>query len=260
MTRTICGDSAKVLQTIEDASVDMILTSPPYDNLRDYHGYTFDFEKIASEMYRVMKNGAVAVWIVADGTNDGSETGTAFRQALYFLSLGLRLNDTMIWQKGSFSFPESVRYPQVFEYMFVFSKGQPKTFNPIRDRKNLCVGMKIQGTYRQKTGETTPRGERWTDAGGIKEYGTRFNVWNIPSEKNNTTGHPAVFPLRLAKDHIVSWSNKGDTILDPFMGSGTTGLACIDTGRDFIGIEISKDYFDMANERIENAAAQMRFF
>lgn len=260
MNRTYRGDSAEVLKTIEAESIDMVLTSPPYDNLRDYNGYCFDFETIAREIFRVLKPGGVAVWVVADGVVNGSETGTSFRQALTFIDIGLNLNDTMIWEKDSFSFPEAVRYPQVFEYMFVFSKGRPKAFNPIKDRKNVYAGMKIHGTYRQKTGETTPMGERRTDADGINEYGTRFNVWNIPSEKNNKTGHPAVFPVRLAKDHIISWSNKGDTILDPFMGSGTTGIACIETGRDFVGIEISEEYYQKAVERIENKGAQIRFF
>lgn len=198
------------------------------------------------------------VWIVSDGVIDGSETGTSFKQALGFMRAGFNLHDTMIWHKDSFSFPESNRYPQTFEYMFVFSKGKPKTFNAIRDRKNKCHGMVIHGTYRQKDGTTIQRGEHWADDMGIKEYGIRHNVWDCPSEKKNTTGHPAVFPLSLAESHIRTWSNKGDVVLDPFLGSGTTALAAIETGRRFVGIEISSEYMQIAKQRIDESMAQIR--
>lgn len=245
------GDCLELLKSLPDECIDLTITSPPYDNLRDYTGYTWDFENICMELYRVTKKGGVVVWIVADGTMKGSETGTSFRQALFFMHCGFLLNDTMIWEKDSFSFPESVRYPQVFEYMFIFSKGRPKTFNPIRDRKNKHYGMAIHGTYRQKDGSTIPRGERWTDNGGVKEYGFRFNVWNIPAEHNNKTGHPAVFPEAIALDHIRTWSNKGDVVLDIFLGSGTTAIASIRLERHYIGFEISDEYFEIASKRIE---------
>lgn len=254
----ILGDSAQKLKEIPSSSVDLTVTSPPYDNLRDYNGYSFDFEAVADNLYRITKYGGVVVWIVCDGVVNGSETGTSFKQALGFMDVGFNLHDTMIWHKDSFSFPESNRYPQTFEYMFVFSKGKPKTFNAIRDRQNKCFGMEIHGTYRQKNGTTIPRGKRWSDEMGIKEHGIRHNVWDYPSEKNNTTGHPAVYPFNLARDHILSWSNKGDTVLDPFLGSGTTGLAALDTGRDFIGIEISEEYMRIAKDRIDEASAQIR--
>jgi len=244
------GDCLDLLKRLPSECIDLTVTSPPYDNIRDYKGYSFRFEEIAIELFRVTKQGGVLVWIVADGTTNGSESGTSFRQALFMKECGFSLNDTMIWEKDSFSFPESVRYPQNFEYMFVFSKGKPKTFNPIRDRKNKHTGMAIHGTYRQKDGSTTPRGERWTDQGGIKEYGIRFNVWQIPSEKNNRTGHPAVFPIQIAYDHIVSWSNEGDVVLDPFMGSGTTAIACKEAKRHYIGFEISKEYCEIAESRL----------
>lgn len=208
--------------------------------------------------FESQNRGGVVVWIVSDGTENGSESGTSFRQALYFKDCGFNLNDTMIWKKDGFSFPEAVRYPQNFEYMFVLSKGRPKVYNPIKDRRNKNAGIIIQATYRQKDGSTTKRHKRETDAGGIKEYGTRFNVWEIPCDHNNKTGHPAVFPFDLARDHILSWSNKGDTVLDPFMGSGTTGIACVDTGRDFIGIEISQDFYELSKQRITEASAQVR--
>ena len=248
-----CGDCLKLMQELPDDCIDLTVTSPPYDNLRDYKGYSFEFEPIAEQLYRITKPGGVIVWIVNDGTIKGSESGTSFKQALYFKECGFNLHDTMIWKKDSFTFPESTRYPQNFEYMFVFSKGKIKTFNPIKDRKNKHVGMKIHGTYRQKDGTTTPRGERWTDEGGIKAFGTRFNVWEMPTVKANKTGHPAVFPMQLAKDHISSWSNEGDIVLDPFFGSGTTVIAAIELKRHYIGFEISEEYFEIACKRLDDA-------
>ena len=253
----ICGDSAEKLKEIPDASIDMVITSPPYDNLRTYKGFTFDFETIARELYRVVKSGGVIVWIVADGTENGSETGTSFKQALYFKELGFNIHDTMIWAKDTFTFPDHTRYGQSFEYMFILSKGTPKTFNPIIDAPNKWAGYLITGTSRDVDGRTfrkTNHGKAF-----VQEFGKRFNVWKMPGEKHNTTGHPAVFPIYLARDHIISWSNKGDTVLDPFLGSGTSGVACVDLGRDFIGIEIAPEYAEMAKRRIDEAAAQIRF-
>lgn len=221
------GNCLYLIKTLPDEIIDLTVTSPPYDNLRDYKGYSFDFENIAKELFRVTKMGGVLVWVVSDAVVNGSETGTSFKQALYFKEIGFNLNDTMIWKKDSFSFPESVRYPQNFEYMFCLSKGKPKTFNPIKDRKNKHIGMAIHGTYRQTDGSTISRGERWTSQGGIKEFGSRFNVWEIPCEHNNKTGHPAVFPIDIPKGHILSWTNEGDIVLDPFMGSGTTAIASL---------------------------------
>jgi site-specific DNA-methyltransferase (adenine-specific) len=243
----------KVLPTIPDNNIDLIITSPPYDNMRDYNNssiWTFDiFKNIANQLQRVLKDGGVIVWIVNDTTIKGSETGTSFKQALYFKEIGLNLHDTMIWQKESNPFTHKNRYINVFEYMFVFSKGKPKTTNLIKDRKNKYGGTKIHGTQREKDGNVrlpTRMGKE------IKEYGSRFNVWQINSEKQNKTGHPAVFPINLIQDHIKTWSNENDIVLDCFMGSGTTGLACKNLNRDFIGIEIDNEYFDIAKQRIES--------
>lgn len=253
----ILGDSAEKLKEIPSSSVDLTVTSPPYDNLRDYNGYTFDFDTIANELYRVTKDGGVVVWIVADATIDGSETGTSFRQALYFKSIGFNIHDTMIWDKDAFTATGSLRcrYASVFEYMFVFSKGKIKTFNPIKDKPNKHGGEPNNGMIRQKDG----RFRKKSNIGKpIELVGQRYNIWTLSPAGKNKTEHPAVFPFELARDHILSWSNKGDTVLDPFLGSGTTGLAALDTGRDFIGIEISEEYMRIAKDRIDEASAQIR--
>lgn len=250
------GDCLEVMKQIPDKSVDLTVTSPPYDNLRTYNGnvnqWCYEkFQGIANELYRITKDGGVIVWVVNDATINGSETGSSFRQALYFKEIGFNLHDTMIWQKNS-PFTHKNRYIADFEYMFVLSKGKPKTANIICDRKNKWSGTKVHGTL-QQTNNGVLVAINGKDKRSIKEFGARYNIWDIPAEKNNKTGHPAVFPLRLAQDHIVSWSNEGDTILDCFMGSGTTGIAAKNLNRNFIGIELDEKYFEIAKNRIETA-------
>lgn len=182
------------------------------------------------------------VWVVKDRTINGSETGSSFKQALFFMELGFALYDTMIYLKPSPSVPTESRYYDVFEYMFVFCKGQrPKTLNFLEDRMNKHPGRvaKYESNinHEGKAGRVVTTKKRLT-----KQYGRRFNVWKY-NPSRNTTRHTAVFPEDLAKDHIESWSNIGDTVLDPFMGSGTTGKMARFLNRSFIGIEIDSEYF-----------------
>ena len=203
-------------------------------------------------MYRVIKQGGIVVWIVSDATLNGSETGTSFKQALYFKEIGFNIFDTMIWNKQNASSIGSLnRYENVFEYMFVFSKGKPATTNIIKDKINKRFGEKQHGSIRQKNGETRKTSNYGKKV--VEKFGRRHNVWNVyPCKSPKERLHPAPFPIQLAKDHIVSWSNENDTILDCFMGSGTVGIACKELNRNFVGIEIDKTYFDIAKKRIEN--------
>jgi DNA modification methylase len=251
------GDCLERMKEIPDGSVDLTVTSPPYDNLRTYNGTLNDWnvdkwQAILRELFRVTKDGGVVVWVVADATINGSETGTSFRQAIYAMECGFKLHDTMIWEKSTFSAVGALkhRYAPVFEYMFVFVKGAFTTFNPIKDKPNKHAGVAHHGTVRQKDGGV--RGLSGIKAGKtVAEFGQRHNVWRINEEKSLNKLHPAVFPEALARDHILSWSNEGDTILDPFLGSGTTGVACVNTGRKFIGIERDDGYFEIARKRID---------
>lgn len=247
-------DNIEGLREMLDACIDMTVTSPPYDNLRTYKGFSWDAEGLIAELYRVTKPGGVVVWIVNDATVNGSETGTSFRQALAFMDAGFSLHDTMIWKKRGVPFPDKIRYSSNFEYMFIFSKGKPKTVHLIADKPNIWAGSKVSGTARQADGSTIPHSaSRIGDGRKVKPYGVRYNVWEVTEEKANKTGHPAVFPVALVRDHIITWSDPGDVVLDPFMGSGTTALACIETGRKYIGFEISEEYCDIAAQRIGDA-------
>lgn len=189
------------------------------------------------------------MWNVADEVKNGSETGTSFKQALYFKDCGFNLHDTMIWEKDTFSFPDKTRYGNCFEYMFVFSKGKPKCVNKICDRKNKWQGCKIHGTSRGKDGETFSKSN--SNKSVVKEYGERFNIWQFPSEKQNRTTHPAVFPIQLPLDHIKTWTNKNEIVLDVFCGSGTTALACLMSDRHYIGFEINPEYAEIAMSRVK---------
>lgn len=254
------GDCLELMKEIPDESIDLTVTSPPYDNLRTYNGHVdqWNFEKfqaIARELYRITKNGGVVVWIVADATIKGSETGTSFRQALYFKECGFNIHDTMIWQKIS-PYQHKNRYIQAFEYMFVLSKGARKNANLICDRKNKHGGVQVHGTERRPDGSIRKLSDVQKSK-VVKEFGARYNIWDIPGEKANKTGHPAPFPERLAKDHIISWSNQGDTVLDCFMGSGTTAVAAIKSHRHYIGFEIDESYFEIAKMRIEDAEKRL---
>jgi DNA modification methylase len=241
------------MQTLAAESIDLTVTSPPYDNLRKYKGYTFDFEATARELYRVTKPGGVVVWVVNDATINGSETGTSFRQALYFKEIGFNLHDTMIYEvAGTGAKGSNLAYWQAWEFMLVLSKGRPKTVNRLRDRKNVTAGSRAfhssklerQKTGRQHRNEVTA------------ENGIRTNIWRYSvgfADCSDKTDHPAPFPEALARDHILSWSNEGDTVLDPMMGSGTTGKMAVLNNRNFIGIEIAAEYFQIAERRIMDA-------
>jgi site-specific DNA-methyltransferase (adenine-specific) len=242
---------------INDNAVDLTVTSPPYDNLRTYESKLKWSEEIwqtvIKELYRVTKDGGVVVWVVGDATVDGSETGTSFRQALYFMECGFKLHDTMIYEKNGCSMPSSNRYLQSFEYMFIFAKGKPKTVALIKDRKNRYPYRWGKGrTQREPDGSLR---QIKKDYNGNK-YGARFNIWRFLTGKGYSTKdeiayeHPAIFPEELAADHIKSWSNAGDVVFDPFMGSGTTGKAALLLNRHFVGIEVVEKYFDIAQQRL----------
>lgn len=258
----ILGDCSDVLKTIPDSSVDCTITSPPYDNIRTY-GDTLEwsFEKfttIANELYRVTKQGGVVVWVVNDQTIDGCETLTSFKQALYFKEIGFNVHDTMIYMKHNPLPNAGNRYQQAFEYMFVFSKGKPKTVHlQMVPRKNATGDKRTERVIIRNRNVDGSYGDKHLTK--INEVVPKQNVWEYLIGGRNSTKdkiafqHPAIFPEQLVVDHLLSWTNEGDTVLDPFMGSGTTGKMCDAYNRKFIGIEKNPDYFEIAKKRINNA-------
>lgn len=253
-----CLDTMK---RMPDNFVDLTVTSPPYDNLRTYNGFTFDFEAIAKELFRVTKTGGVVVWVVKDSVNQGNRSLTSFRQAIYFQDLGFNHYDTIIYNKKTSSLPHINRYLDTFEYMFICSKGLPKTVNLLADRENKWKESWGRKTVRELDGTLSERGKRIA-----KDFSVRFNVWDYVTGFGNTTNdeiafnHPAMFPEALARDHILSWSNENDLVYDPFGGSGTTAKAAHQLQRNWILSEISAEYVDLANKRLEPYLMQESLF
>jgi len=255
---TDCGillndDNIKCCSMINDNSIDLTVTSPPYDNLRDYKGYIFDFENLAKELFRITKDGGVVVWVVGDATINGSESLTSFKQAIYFVeNCGFKLHDTMIYKKDSNPFQNPHRYMQSFEYMFVLTKNNIKTFNLIKEKsKNFSLVDRYK-TFREKNGNLSRKFVKHN------EFKIKQNVWDINcgymrnSKDIVSYKHPAIFPEQLAKDHIISWSNESDVVFDPFSGSGTTWKMAEKLNRKFIGCEIAAEYCEIGKQRIMN--------
>jgi len=263
LNKIYCESNIDTMARMPDGFVDLTVTSPPYENLRDYKGFDFQFDVVAPELFRITQEGGVLVWVVGDQTLDGSESGVSFRQALAFKDVGFRLHDTMIYHKNALTFPETTRYYPAFEYMFVFSKGKPKAINLIADKINIHAGdiqtggqREADGTLKRRHGHGTP----------VKAMSIRQNVWTystgwmVTSPDAETFEHGAAFPEKLARDHILSWSNERDLIYDPFMGSGTTAKMAHLLKRNWIGSEISDEYVDLANKRLEPYLAQSSLF
>ena len=241
-------DCLDTMANMPNNYIDLTVTSPPYDNMRKYKGYSFEFEAIARELYRVTEYGGVVVWIVGDATIKGSETGTSFKQALFFKECGFNLHDTMIWEKPTIPYdPKCNRYWNTFEYMFIFSKGKP-ICNYIKiPCKN--AGKLKSGDYGQKRVDGSNRTDRHKADRKIQDTKVKSNIWRYGIGKRQK-GHPATFPEQLANDHIISWSNENEIVYDCFMGSGTTAKMAKLNNRNWIGSEISEEYCKIANERL----------
>ncbi|MBD5165349.1 site-specific DNA-methyltransferase [Helicobacter sp.] len=235
---------------VSDNCVDLIVTSPPYDDLRDYNGYNFDFKNIANEIFRITKNGGVVVWVVGDKIKNGNKSLTSFKQALYFQEIGFNVHDTMIYAKKNTPFMRSNAYTNNHEYMFVFSKGKPKSFNPLKE-ETARSGFEMLVANKKSDGKNNKVLKE------LKKEKTRTNIWYYAVGLGGTTNdkeafqHPAVYPEQLALDHILSWSNEGDVVFDPMCGSGTTCKMAFLAKRNFIGVDISHEYIEMARKRLD---------
>ena len=266
INKIIKGDCVDVMNKMSENSIDLVVTSPPYDDLRDYKNncvWNFEvFQKTAQALYRVIKQGGIVVWVVGDKVQDGNKTLSSFRQALYFQELGFSVYDVIIYEKSGSAPPHHRRYFNTFEYMFVLSKGRPKTVNLLKDKENKWAGCETYTniTRREKDGSLTDKGKK-----KINDYGIRTNIWRYNNGKGFSTKdeiaykHPAIFPEKLALDNILSWSDENDIVLDPFGGSGTTVKMAQKSNRKWIYIDIAKEYCDIAKERMKNMATQLKF-
>ncbi len=257
LDRIHCGDNCDLLGQLPRECIDLVVTSPPYDDLRTYGGHSWDFFGVAWQLKRVLKPGGVIVWVVADATKDGSETGSSFEQALHFKRLGLNLHDTMIYE---FDKPplNDRRYEQKAEFMFVFSKGAPKTWNAMTEKSITAGTMRHRGTGEKKSADV--RNGSSKDFGvysEVKDDKVRGNIWRYTKAGEDKTDHPAMYPQKLAGDHIATWSNPGDLVLDPFSGSGTTAKAAKELGRRFLGLEINPEYCAIAERRIAQQVLEL---
>jgi len=253
MNKLYLGDCLEEMILIPKNSIDLTVTSPPYDNLREYNGNNkmwgeHIWKAVIKDLYRITKIGGVVVWVVGDATIKGSETGTSFKQALWAKECGFNLHDTMIYKKQNPIPLTHKRYEQGFEYMFIFNKKRVKTFNPIMIKCKTKGLNTERRTFYQKADGVLKKGNKNKPVKNVKQ---KNNVWKIPTYSGKY-GHPAIFPEKLAHDHIISWSNENDTVFDPFMGSGTTGAIAKELKRNFIGIELSSEYFKIAEKRIRD--------
>ena len=250
INKTYNENCLDTMSKIPNDFIDLTITSPPYDNLRTYNGYNFDFESVAKELYRVTKQGGVVVWVVGDKIKNGNKSLTSFRQSLFFQEIGFNVHDVMIYRKKNTPFMRSNAYTNCYEFMFIFSKGKPNTFNPLKTKtvrsgkEKLVANKKADGI--NKKVESV-----------LNEEKTLTNIWDYAVGLGGSTSdriafeHPAIFPEKLAQDHILSWSNENDLVYDPFMGSGTTCKMAILNNRNYIGSEISEEYCKIIEERLK---------
>jgi len=255
LNEIVCGDAVDIMKAMPVDSVDLVVTSPPYDELRNYNGYRFNFEGMARGLFRVVKGGGVLVWVVGDKINKGNRSLTSFKQALFFQSLGFNAHDVMIYRKKNTPFMRSNAYTNCYEFMFVFSKGSPKTFNPLKTKtirqgqEMLPFNKKADGINKKTKGE-------------LKPEKTLTNIWEYAVGLGGSTNdkiafqHTAIFPEKLAEDHILSWTKTGDVVFDPMCGSGTTCKMAALNKRHYVGCDISREYVELAKKRLKHHGLQ----
>lgn len=256
LNRIYQSDCVKLMKYMDENSVDLTVTSPPYDELRNYNGYHFDFENIAKSLFTITKKGGVVVWVIGDKIKNGNRSLTSFKQALFFQEVGFNVHDVMIYRKKNTPFMRTNAYTNCYEFMFVFSKGSPKTFNPIKE-KTVRQGFEMMpfnkgadGINRKVLSE-------------LKPEKTKTNIWEYATGLGGTTSdrvafkHPAVFPEKLAEEHILTWTNQNDVVFDPMCGSGTTCKMAFKNNRHYIGCDISKEYVELTKKRLKNLTQKL---
>ena len=254
VNKIICEDNITYLKTLPDECIDFVITSPPYDELRDYNGYKLDLHGLGIELLRVLKDGAICVMVIQDSTKDFAKSLTSFRTIVDWCdNIGFRLFECNIYNRqGTEGAWWKKRFRVDHEYMPIFLKGKrPQYF----DKENIKIPSKHGGkvmtgaNIRTKNGQT---GSRKVKINPTKCPGTVMSFGNTcGGESKLKSKHPAVFPNMLAYDMIECFCPKDGIVIDPFNGSGTTTLAAKCLGRKYIGIDVSEEYNQIARERLE---------
>ena len=254
VNKIICEDNITYLKTLPDECIDFVITSPPYDALRDYNGYKLDLHGLGVELLRVLKDGGICVMVIQDSTRDFAKSLTSFRTIVDWCdNIGFRLFECNIYNRqGTEGAWWKKRFRVDHEYMPIFLKGKrPQYF----DKENIKIPSKHGGkimtgaNIRTKNGQT---GSRKVKINPTKCPGTVMTFGNTcGGESKLKSKHPAVFPNMLAYDMIECFCPEDGTVLDPFNGSGTTTLAAKCLGRNYIGIDVSEEYNKIARERLE---------
>ncbi len=243
------------MKGIPDGVVNLVVTSPPYDNLRNYNSYKFDFQGIVEQLYRIIHNNGIIVWVVGDKINNGNKSLTSFRQAIYFQDIGFKVHDIMIYKKKNTPFMRRNAYTNCYELMIVLSKKGPKVFNPLQTRT-------VRNGVEKSVFNKGPDAKNIKRKVVLKKKKTKINIWTYAVGYGGSTRdkiafqHPAIFPENLARDHILSWTNENDLVFDPMCGSGTTCKMAKLLNRKYIGCDISEDYCTLAKARIKNTVIQ----
>ena len=254
VNKIICEDNITYLKTLPDECIDFVITSPPYDALRDYNGYKLDLHGLGVELLRVLKDGGICVMVIQDSTRDFAKSLTSFRTIVDWCdNIGFRLFECNIYNRqGTEGAWWKKRFRVDHEYMPIFLKGKrPQYF----DKENIKIPSKHGGkvmtgaNIRTKNGQT---GSRKVKINPTKCPGTVMSFGNTcGGESKLKSKHPAVFPNMLAYDMIECFCPKDCIVIDPFNGSGTTTLAAKCLGRNYIGIDVSEEYNQIARERLE---------
>lgn len=259
----ICGDSVEILRSFPDNSIDIVVTSPPYDAIRDYKGFSYDLHATGKEIQRVLKLGGVAVIVIQDQTKNFGKTLTSFRTILDWCdSFGFKLFETVIYRKyGAEGAWWNKRFRVDHEYIPIFLKGErPQYFN----KEHLKIPSKHGGKTLTGGGTRLTNGIRIaTRAIKINLMKCRGTIWEYLTAGDGSRlkhEHPATFPDKLPYDFIQCFCPEGGIVLDPFVGSGTTTVAAKNLGRRYIGIDIAPEYCAIAEKRmqIESSSAQTR--
>ena len=256
-TKVYHADCARKLARMETASIDLIVSSPPYCMKRAYEAPTDDINTfrqthmaIFDHLYRVLKPGGSICWQIGYHVSDACVVPLdylvydIFTKHSQVKPIPLILRNRIIWTFGH-GLNSHNRFSGRHETILWFSKGIPKTFN----LDEVRVPQKYPGKRAYK-------GARKGELTGNSLGKNPSDVWDIPNVKANhceKTEHPCQFPVAIPSRLSRALTTENDCVLDPFMGSGTTGVAAVLTKRNFIGIELNSDYVAIAKERIKQA-------